>query len=63
MVPIDSHILTFMTLLFVFPYVCAVAIGAITERFGPVISGPASLAGFAFGIFAFSKVMTLLEAK
>jgi hypothetical protein len=45
--------------IFVLPFGGALAAGAITDKAGPAISGPASLLGLVGGIWLFSKLMTL----
>ena len=47
-------------LLVVLPYGTAIFCGAMTERFGRVVSGWTSIAGLALGIYFFSKSMELL---
>jgi hypothetical protein len=47
-------------LLIVLPYGTAIICGAMTDRFGKIVSGWSSLAGLALGIYFFSKSMELL---
>lgn len=47
-------------LLVVLPYGTAIFCGAITERFGRIVSGWSSIAGLALGIYFFGKSMELL---
>ena len=47
-------------LLIVLPYGTAILCGAVTERFGRVVSGWTSIAGLALGIYFFSRSMELL---
>lgn len=48
----------FALAIFVLPFGCAVLAGALTERAGPAVSGPASVLGLVAGIWLFSEVMT-----
>jgi hypothetical protein len=48
-------------LLVVLPYGTAIICGAVTDRFGKVVSGWSSIAGLALGIYFFSKSMDLLS--
>jgi hypothetical protein len=47
-------------LLIVLPYGTAIICGAMTDRFGRVVSGWSSVGGLALGIYFFSKSMELL---
>jgi len=49
-----------ITLLIVLPYGTAIICGALTDRFGRVVSGWSSVGGLALGIYFFSKSMELL---
>ena len=47
-------------LLIVLPYGTAILCGAMTDRYGRIVSGWSSIAGLALGIYFFSKSMDLL---
>jgi len=47
-------------LLIVLPYGTAILCGAMTDRYGRIVSGWSSIAGLALGIYFFSKSMELL---
>ena len=47
-------------LLIVLPYGTAIICGALTDRFGRVVSGWSSVGGLALGIYFFGKSMELL---
>jgi hypothetical protein len=49
----------FALAIFVLPFGCAVLAGALTEKAGPAISGPASVLGLIAGIWLFSQMMTI----
>jgi len=48
----------FAVAIFVLPFGLAVLAGALTEKAGPAVSGPASLLGLVAGVWLFSQVMT-----
>lgn len=48
-------------LLIVLPYGTALICGALTDRFGRIVSGWSSIAGLALGVYFFSKTMELLS--
>jgi hypothetical protein len=52
----------FMVLVFLIPYGCAIAAGALTMKLGRAASGVASLLGLAMGIYVFSLALTWLSA-
>ena len=47
-------------LLIVLPYGTALVCGALTDRFGAIVSGWSSIGGLALGIYFFSKSMEVL---
>jgi len=47
-------------LLIVLPYGTALVCGALTDRFGTIVSGWSSIGGLALGIYFFSKSMEVL---
>jgi len=47
-------------LLIVLPYGTAILCGAMTDRYGRIVSGWSSIAGLALGIYFFSRSMELL---
>ena len=52
--------LLFDLAIFVLPFGVAMLVGALTDKAGPAVSGPASLLGLVAGIWLFSQLMTVL---
>ena len=48
----------FALAIFVLPFGGAILAGAVTDKAGPAVSGPASVLGLIAGIWLFSRMMT-----